>query len=90
MFYSSSLATGPVVPGQSQWCITKRIASSRFVDKEDITARFREVEAKLLARHGLSLLGLPISKAILIGEKVMIGEADLEHFLSVVIESLPS
>ena len=70
-------------------CVPKRIVSSRFVPKDDVTAKIREVETRLLAKHGLSLIGLPISKAILIGEKIVIGEADLEHFLTVALESLP-
>ena len=71
-------------------CVPKRIASGRFADKEDITARFREVETQILAQHKLSLLGMPISKAILLGEKILAGDADLEHFLDIAVESLPS
>jgi Fe-S-cluster containining protein len=71
-------------------CVPRRIVSSKFVPKDEVTFKFRAVEARLLAKHGLSLIGMPISKAILIGEKVMIGEADLEHFLNVAIRSLPS
>ena len=71
-------------------CVPKRLTSGRFADKDDITARFRKVETEILAQHKLSLLGMPISKAILLGEKVLTGDADLEHFLSIVLESLPS
>jgi Fe-S-cluster containining protein len=71
-------------------CVPRRMASGRFADKDDITTRFREVETEILARHGLSLMGLPISKAVLLGEKVITGEADLEHFLVLALESLKS
>jgi Fe-S-cluster containining protein len=71
-------------------CVPKRLTSGRFADKSDITARFRKVETEIFAKHKLSLLGMPISKAILLGEKVLTGDADLEHFLSIALESLPS
>jgi hypothetical protein len=69
-------------------CTPRRIASARIVTRDDITTRFREDETKILARHGLSLVGLPVSRATLIGEKVASGSDDLEHFLSMALESI--
>jgi Fe-S-cluster containining protein len=69
-------------------CHPHRMVGAVFVNREAITAKFREAEGKILARHRLALVGLPVSKAILIAEKIENGEADLEQFLSIVVESL--
>jgi Fe-S-cluster containining protein len=68
-------------------CHPNRLTDAHFVDRQAEGERFREAERKILARHGLALFGIPISKAILLGEKIMTGEGDLEHFFSLAVES---
>jgi len=68
-------------------CHPHRLTEARFVDRQAEAERFREAERKILARHGLALFGIPISKAILLGEKIMSGEGDLEHFFALAFES---
>jgi Fe-S-cluster containining protein len=69
-------------------CHPHRATEGSFVDRKDATARFRAAERKILGRHQLSLLGMPISKAILLGEKIVNGEGDLEHYFTLAVESL--
>lgn len=69
-------------------CHPYRMSDAMFVNREDALSAFRDAEAKILASHKMSLLGMPISKAILLAEKIIHGDADLEQFLSLMAESL--
>lgn len=69
-------------------CHPYRMIDARFVPRNEALDAFRAAEAKILARHKLALLGLPVSKALLLAEKIVHGDADLEHFLSIMAESL--
>ncbi len=71
-----------------KFCHPHRVVGAKYVPRDGLTAQFREAETKILARHRLSLLGMPLSRAILLGEKIVSGEIDLESFLSAAIESL--
>jgi hypothetical protein len=69
-------------------CHPYRMQDAIFVEREQVLSAFRDTEAKILARHKMALLGMPISKAILLAEKIIRGDADLEHFLTIMAESL--
>lgn len=71
-----------------KFCHPHRLPDARFVERTPATMMFRNAEARILATHRLALIGMPISKAILLAEKVISGEGDLEHFLSLAVESL--
>jgi len=70
------------------YCRPAASVDAKFIDREAHTAEFRMAEAKILAQHKLALLGMPVSRAILLGERIINGEADLEHYLSLALESL--
>jgi Fe-S-cluster containining protein len=69
-------------------CSPRRMMSAAYVERASATSKFREVETALLANHKLGLIGLTISKAVLLAEKIMTGEAELEQFVRVALESL--
>jgi Fe-S-cluster containining protein len=71
-----------------EFCHPHRLTNARFVNREEAVDKFRAAEGKILARHKIALFGMPVSNAILIGEKVINGEGDLEHFLSLAVESM--
>lgn len=73
---------------EARLCHPHRMANAHYVSRDDATAVFREAEARILARHKLPLMGMPVSKAILLGEKIINGEGDLEHFVTLAVESL--
>ncbi len=67
----------------AEFCHPYRMNKANFVERDPFLARFREAETKILGKHKLVSLGMPISKALLLAEKIVQGEADLEHFLAV-------
>ena len=69
-------------------CHPHRMQNAMFVDRTEIIPKFRTAEGHILARHKLSLIGMPVSKAVLLGEKIATGENDIENFLAVAVESL--
>lgn len=71
-----------------QFCRPAATSDARFVNRDDATADFRLAESRILSRHKLSLLGMPLSRAILLGEKIVTGEADLEHYLALALADL--
>lgn len=72
----------------ASFCAPTQMLSARYVQREDLMNKFRKVEAEILARHKLGLIGLSISKAILLAEKIMTGEVDLEQFLGLALDSI--
>jgi Fe-S-cluster containining protein len=71
----------------ASYCQPNQMASSAsFVGRDAVTTQFRDAEAKILARHKLALVGMPISRAILFGEKIVTGEVDVENLASLVRE----
>lgn len=58
--------------------------SSVLPHREAVEAFFAQ-QRRLLKRHGLPAFALPISKAILAGEKVATGEADMEDFTQLLV-----
>ncbi len=69
-------------------CHPHRATDAVYLDRMRVTAKFREAESKILARHKLALLGMPVSKAILVAEKIFNGAGDLEHYFTLALESL--
>jgi Fe-S-cluster containining protein len=72
-----------------EYCKPSKILDGRFLNRDSVMEKFLVAEAMILARHGLALLGIPISRAILLGEKIMTGASDLEHFLDSAMKELP-
>lgn len=65
--------------GDPAYCHPHRLVSgSGIVPRVEVLAAFHDVETKLLKRHGLFHLTMPISSAVLLAEKVVSGSIDLE------------
>jgi hypothetical protein len=72
----------------AEYCHPHRVAQASFVDRDKATASFRQAEGKILAKHRLGLVGMPVSQAILFGEKIVTGQIDLENFAALVRQSM--
>jgi len=72
----------------AHFCNPPEMMNAVFVPRETMLAKFRQAEAEILARHKLALVGLSLSKAILLAEKIMTGDADLEQFMRVALDNL--
>lgn len=70
------------------FCEPPKMLSAKYVPREELMDKFRKVEAEILGRHKLGLIGLSISKAILLAEKIMTGEVDLEQFVRLALDNV--
>ena len=65
--------------GDPHYCHPHRIGElTTIVPRVAALEEFHKEEAALLRRHGLWHLLVPVSKALLIGEKILSGDVDLE------------
>lgn len=51
---------------------------TKLVDRRDVVDEFHNRQAKALAQHNLHFLSMPIGKALLLAERICVGEIDLE------------
>jgi len=73
--------------GDPYYCHPHRIADgSAIVSRVSVLQQFHEEEQKLLKRYGLKHFLMPISKALLVGERIITGNLDLENVDRVLLE----
>lgn len=67
--------------GDPYYCHPHRLGSqlSGILNREDAVETIWKAEDRLLRRHKLRRILLPLAAAILLGEKVVLGEVDLEE-----------
>jgi Fe-S-cluster containining protein len=64
--------------GDPDNCHPHRIEQSGLVNKAEVVGAYHREQAKIIKRHGLRVVLMPISMAILMGEKIVSGEIELE------------
>lgn len=60
-------------------CHPHRIDDAKLVDRQEAMAKYHSIQAKIAKKHGLQMVILPLSAAILLGERISSGELDLEE-----------
>ncbi len=64
--------------GDPENCHPHRIEKTGLVNKQEVMASYHREQDKIVSRHKLKMVLMPISLAIIIGEKIVRGEIDLE------------
>jgi Fe-S-cluster containining protein len=74
--------------GDSFYCHPHRLGSNftGILDRSDEVDALWSAEKKTLKRHGLRPIMLPLSAALLLGERIVKGEVELEETNSTLIE----
>jgi hypothetical protein len=64
--------------GDPHQCHPHRITASGIVDKRGPITEFYTQLRATIKRHGITLISMPMSVGLLIGEKIVTGEIDVE------------
>lgn len=64
--------------GDPHNCHPHRILDASIENKTEITAEFHARERAAISRHGLTMIIMPLSVALLVGEGIVRGDFDLE------------
>jgi Fe-S-cluster containining protein len=59
-------------------CHPHRILESEIVNKRDVTEEFHSRVNRAIRKHGITTIIMPLSVAVLVGEKISNGEYDLD------------
>jgi len=69
----------------SMYCHPHEILQTGIVDRQTAMSKFHVEEVKAMRRHGLVLFLMPLSVAVLMGERVASGELRLEDAESALV-----
>jgi hypothetical protein len=64
--------------GAPEKCHPHKIEQSGLVNKQAVVKTFHSEQSKIVKKHGLQMVLMPLSTAILIGEKIHTGQIELE------------
>jgi len=64
--------------GDPHLCHPHRVTASGIVNKREPITEFYEKLRSSIKRHGITLISMPLSVGLLIGEKIVTGEIDVE------------
>lgn len=64
--------------GDPDDCHPHRIEKAGLVNRKEVTSQYHTEQTKIASKHGLQMVVMPLSAALLLGEKIINGEVDLE------------
>lgn len=64
--------------GDPHNCHPHRISESEIINKHEVSREFHERVSRAIRRHGITMIIMPLSVAIFLGESISNGEIDLE------------